>query len=71
MTSFQRSEILKKLKGHTGLVKGVSFDPIGKYLASQSEDKSLRIWRTSDWKEEKAITEPFLEVSVLLLTKEL
>ena len=39
---------------------GVSWDPVGKYLASQSDDKSLRVWRTSDWKEEVKISEPFL-----------
>ena len=33
----------------------------GKYLSSQSDDKSLKIWRTSDWKEEVSISEPFLE----------
>lgn len=28
-------EIIAVLKGHTGLVKGVSWDPVGKYIASQ------------------------------------
>eukprot|EP01018_Ginkgo_biloba_P012645 Gb_02983 [translate_table: standard] len=37
------------LKGHTSLVKGISWDPIGSFLASQSDDKSVIIWRTSDW----------------------
>lgn len=27
--------LLKKLDGHTGGVKGVSWDPVGRYLASQ------------------------------------
>jgi len=30
------------LRGHTGHVKGVTWDPVGKYLASQSADKTLR-----------------------------
>lgn len=37
------------------------FKKTGKYLSSQSDDKSLKIWRTSDWKEEVSISEPFLE----------
>lgn len=53
------TEKIAVLKGHTGLVKGVTWDPVGKYLASQSEDRTLRIWRTLDWKEEQVIKEPF------------
>ena len=49
------------LRGHTSLVKGVFFDPVGKYLASQSDDKTLRIWKTSDWSQEVVIGEPFQE----------
>lgn len=29
------TEQLAVLKGHSGLVKGVTWDPVGKYLASQ------------------------------------
>lgn len=36
---------------------------MGKYLASQSDDKTLRIWRTSDWAEEETVTDPFQECS--------
>ena len=57
----QFPEILKTITKHQGLVKGVAFDPIGKYLATQSDDKSLRIWRISDWKEESVVKEPFAE----------
>ena len=41
------------------MVKGVCWDPIGKYLASQSDDRSLRVWRTEDWSLETQLTEPF------------
>lgn len=37
------------------------FDPVGKFLASQSDDRTLKIWRLSDWKEESSVTEPFTE----------
>jgi protein HIRA/HIR1 len=59
--------VIAVLKGHTGLVKGVTWDPVGKFLASQSDDKTLRVWRTSDWREEALITEPFDEVNNFFL----
>ena len=45
------------------MVKGVTWDPIGKYMASQSDDKCLNVWRTSDWQLETQISEPFEECS--------
>mgnify|MGYP002780377672 CR=1 FL=1 len=35
---------LRRLPGHTGPVTAVAFDPTGKYLASGSSDKSVRVW---------------------------
>lgn len=35
---------------------------LGKYIASQSDDKSVRVWKTDDWKQETVVTEPFEEV---------
>ncbi|TYH70024.1 hypothetical protein ES332_D05G090800v1 [Gossypium tomentosum] len=37
------------LRGHSSLVKGVAWDPIRSFIASQSDDKTVIIWRTSDW----------------------
>ena len=54
------------LEGHSGMVKGVTWDPVGKYLASQSDDRTVRIWRTYSWKAEAVISEPFKEVCVML-----
>jgi len=34
----------KKLVGHTGDVNSVRFDPSGSYLATGSDDRSVRIW---------------------------
>ena len=30
---------------------GVTWDPVGVYLATASDDKSVIIWRTNDWQE--------------------
>lgn len=49
------------LRGHTGLVKGVTWDPVGKFMASQSDDRSVKIWKTGDWTCQSTITEPFEE----------
>jgi protein HIRA/HIR1 len=59
------TEMVAVLKGHSGLVKGVAWDPVGKYVASQSDDKTLRIWRTADWQQDAIISEPFEEVCLL------
>ena len=42
--------------------QGISFDPIGKYLASQSADKTVRLWKMDSWTVDTTITEPFEEV---------
>ena len=36
---------VQALEGHTSFVKGVAWDPIGKYLASQSDDKTVKVRR--------------------------
>lgn len=51
--------IVAILKGHSGLVKGITWDPVGKFVASQSDDRSVKIWKTSDWSCQSTITEPF------------
>ena len=38
------------VKEHTSTVKGVAFDPAGKYIASSGDDPSLCVWRAfDDW----------------------
>lgn len=52
-------EPLMKLDKHQGFVKGVCWDPVGEFLATQSDDKSCIIWRTTDWNIEAVVTKPF------------
>ncbi len=48
---------LQTLRGHQGWVKGVSFDPTGRYLATQGTDGCILLWSTSDWSLRRKITE--------------
>ncbi|BFZ57023.1 HIR complex subunit [Savitreella phatthalungensis] len=44
---------------HGSSVKGVVFDPAGKYFATASDDRTIRVWRTSDLGCEHVIDKPF------------
>ncbi|GJD08334.1 Protein HIRA [Galdieria sulphuraria] len=58
----ERSDtIVTRLQGHESFVKGLSFDPTGRFLASHGEDLAVLIWKTSDWRIEKEIRETFKE----------
>jgi WD40 repeat protein len=37
----------------------VCWDPVGEFLASQSDDRSVKIWRTTDWGLEAEVRKPF------------
>jgi protein HIRA/HIR1 len=50
---------IKTLEGHQSLVKGLSFDPIGKYLISQGADQKVIVWNVKNWDKVKEISEPF------------
>ena len=58
--SFER---ITTIEQHTGFVKGVTWDPAGQYLATQSDDLSVKIFRVSDWRVEKDIVKPFVGVT--------
>lgn len=57
---------LAVLSGHESLVKGLTWDPIGFFLATQSDDKSVIIWRTNNWTMVKKVEGPW-EKTVSLL----
>ncbi|TIA93160.1 hypothetical protein E3P99_00244 [Wallemia hederae] len=50
-----------KISGHDSSIKGVGFDPAGHYLATASDDRSLKLWRTSDWGLQASVTDPFID----------
>jgi protein HIRA/HIR1 len=39
------------LRAHKSFVKGVAWDPIGAYLASEGDDKAAVVYTTSSWEE--------------------
>lgn len=53
------TERLRRLDKHQGFVKGVCWDPVGEFLATQSDDRSVMIWRTTDWELEAEVRKPF------------
>ncbi|TPX42942.1 hypothetical protein SeMB42_g04932 [Synchytrium endobioticum] len=55
----QTFDKVKRLHDFTGPVKGVTWDPVGKYLGTQSDDKCTRIWRMSDWMVEAEVKAPY------------
>ena len=52
-------ERLRRLDQHQGFVKGVCWDPVGEFLATSSDDRSVKIWRTTDWGLEAEVKKPF------------
>ena len=54
-------DCLAKLDLHQGFVKGVCWDPVGEFLATSSDDRSVKVWRTRDWELEAEVKKPFEE----------
>lgn len=48
-------QLLLTFDAHENYVSGVAWDPCGRYLASQSHDGELKIWRTGDWTRETTV----------------
>ena len=46
------------LHQHSSFVKGISFDPIGKYLVSCGTDNKVILWECNSWEVEITLTEP-------------
>ena len=41
--------VLQVLEGHHGMAKGVAWDPIGRYIASQGDDRAVLVWESREW----------------------
>ncbi|ORX40750.1 putative transcription corepressor [Kockovaella imperatae] len=54
--SFDR---LRKIDLHGDFVKGVCWDPVGNFLATQSDDKTVKIWDTANWNLVHSVSAPF------------
>ena len=56
------------LRGHKNWVKGVAWDPTGRFLASAGEDRRVLVWRrdknaSSEFRVEADIRAPFEDVT--------
>lgn len=61
--------IYKTMEKHTAHVKGVAWDPLGRYLASVGDDKTLVMWKTSDYVVEAEIKSPFRKAPANIMYK--
>ena len=44
-----------QLKGHTAVVRSISFSKDGSFLASSSDDQTVRVWKMSDYRQQFAL----------------
>ena len=63
--------LLKVLVGHEGMAKGVAWDPIGRYIASQGDDRRSILWDTRELREATRVEEPFQRTSQKTLFRRL
>ncbi len=47
---------LRTLTGHSEVVRSVVYSPDGRYLASGSQDKTIKIWEVATGKELRTLT---------------
>ena len=52
---------IRVLNKHSSFVKGVSFDPVGRHLASTGADNKLFLWSTQSWEVVHTVEDPFLD----------
>ena len=55
MWNVETGKLIKTLEGHTRFVNSINFSPDGKYLASGSDDKTIKLWNVSTGKHIKTL----------------
>ena len=61
-------KLLKRLKGHPGVIRSATFSADGRRLIAGGEDRTLTVWETSQWKVVRSLQE--LPQSVLSVAAE-
>merc|ERR1711976_971782 len=56
----------RTLKNNSDWIKGLSWDPLNKYIAVQSCDGSCTLWKISTWEPETIIKQPFVKQTKLV-----
>lgn len=60
----QSGEQIRTFTGHTDSISAVAFSEDGKFIATSSEDFSVRIWEVATGREMRRMTFPFVPLSV-------
>lgn len=66
--SIQEKKAIMTIEENKGFIKGIAWDPIGKYIATHSS-QAVRLWRIENWTEEHEITSPFSKLDESMFYK--
>ena len=64
----QDQRVVKVLEENKGAIKGIAWDPIGKYIATHTS-RAVSLWRVENWTLEHTISRHFSKVESSLFLK--
>ena len=64
----KENRVVKVIEEQKGSIKGIAWDPIGKYIATHT-GTAVRLWRVENWTVEHVIKEPFANLEETLFLK--